>query len=847
MAKRNQNEVVEATQLAKDATEHDSNLEVISECDYAKLEASPVEGKQYAHHIPDALASDPVKEVGSPIIPTKASSTNMEDPIEPTPTPAVYLNKKLENDNEDTKKILDASDIILANTSTKRTKSDSSVIGEPVENKQKDEPKAEHVEHIREKTDTSDVIHDGLTRPMVFVEEVDSEPHHGVEFGDAETGRQKDAQMLDSEDAEQDLVVQRGNTPDIANTAAEVAESAATLDLDEPPPVVSDEEAGRLGPRRMSQTPIPEVANTAAEVADSAAELDRDNPTPPISDDEAGRIDHKHLSETRIPEVANSADEVADVAATLDKEEDQDLDFGGPPSPLEGPNMDLREGVDYDSPLIPGVDVGPLLSHERRREISDRPSQTVETSIDYSVPSKDENHSDNSPPMTPEERRASFDRFQKLQKKFYPNGMTNMSDEEPAIYFSTPPQQRLKTPSPHFSAQGRSPSLGSITEEADEKEEQAEIRALPALSSVTSNATNEHHENEIPKDIGHKDDSMKGDTTSEQSTVETIQLASQLPCVPALRLDGMDIGDDPASKDAPVEVDSLPRDHKVTHNNITSDGIANSNTAQETVVDTRKNIDLFAGPTQVNAGSSAEDASAEAKSTTPEQTVLGDDEADKNIKVPEPIHNVEVREIHPDSPPSNPNNISLGGLGAFDPSTVPAIVTPFVIGKRELGQDNADGAKGLEGEGGGPKITIVPPTPAPSSTTNGGIFDMMKSTEELVENSTENFNGSATGANDTALKKGKISTIGFEAPPKSDDTAKTSSIECDTKTTQLKARKQPKRIPSPERSITPTSIRSSGKDAKSRNFLKAFWHVVFIDFFGGLLMKCFGGDRRRNM
>jgi hypothetical protein len=40
---------------------------------------------------------------------------------------------------------------------------------------------------------------------------------------------------------------------------------------------MSDEEAGRTGYRRMSQTPIPQVAETAAEVADVAATLDKDN------------------------------------------------------------------------------------------------------------------------------------------------------------------------------------------------------------------------------------------------------------------------------------------------------------------------------------------------------------------------------------------------------------------------------------------------------------------------------------------------------------------------------------------------------------------------------------------
>lgn len=64
------------------------------------------------------------------------------------------------------------------------------------------------------------------------------------------------------------------DTPTLAMNAAEVADSAALIDEEEPEAEMSDEEAGRIGFRRMSATPIIEVANTAAEVADSARELD---------------------------------------------------------------------------------------------------------------------------------------------------------------------------------------------------------------------------------------------------------------------------------------------------------------------------------------------------------------------------------------------------------------------------------------------------------------------------------------------------------------------------------------------------------------------------------------------
>ena len=87
----------------------------------------------------------------------------------------------------------------------------------------------------------------------------------------------EDASKFQVQDAEPDYVVVRSDahTPDIATNAAEVADSAMILDRDVPTPPISDEEAGRIGYRRMSHTPIPEVADTAAEVADSAAILDK--------------------------------------------------------------------------------------------------------------------------------------------------------------------------------------------------------------------------------------------------------------------------------------------------------------------------------------------------------------------------------------------------------------------------------------------------------------------------------------------------------------------------------------------------------------------------------------------
>lgn len=64
------------------------------------------------------------------------------------------------------------------------------------------------------------------------------------------------------------------STPTYASVAAEVADSAALLNEGKPETPVPDELAGKIGYRRLTSTPIAEVANTAAEVADTAQHLD---------------------------------------------------------------------------------------------------------------------------------------------------------------------------------------------------------------------------------------------------------------------------------------------------------------------------------------------------------------------------------------------------------------------------------------------------------------------------------------------------------------------------------------------------------------------------------------------
>ena len=81
-----------------------------------------------------------------------------------------------------------------------------------------------------------------------------------------------------SQDTEPDqIIVIDDAAKESANTAADVADAAALLDVEQPTPPISDAEAGRIGLRRLSQTPIADVAAVASEVSDSAALLDKDD------------------------------------------------------------------------------------------------------------------------------------------------------------------------------------------------------------------------------------------------------------------------------------------------------------------------------------------------------------------------------------------------------------------------------------------------------------------------------------------------------------------------------------------------------------------------------------------
>jgi len=113
----------------------------------------------------------------------------------------------------------------------------------------------------------------GTTMGDTHVQEVNSNSHETEGEPEAHIEKKHELRL---QDAEEYVLVKKGSrSPELAAVAAEVADTAAGLDREQPTPPISDEEAGRIGFRRLSRTPIPQVALTAAEVADVAAKLDK--------------------------------------------------------------------------------------------------------------------------------------------------------------------------------------------------------------------------------------------------------------------------------------------------------------------------------------------------------------------------------------------------------------------------------------------------------------------------------------------------------------------------------------------------------------------------------------------
>ncbi|PBP17518.1 PT repeat family protein [Diplocarpon rosae] len=181
-------------------------------------------------------------------------------------------------------------------------------------------------------------------------------------------------------------------------------------------------------------------------------------------------------------------------------------------------------------------------------------------------------------------------------------------------------------------------------------------------------------------------------------------------------------------------------------------------------------------------------------------------------------------------PPGDPNERSVAdsldgaesGPLPVAPPQIPA--TPFVVGgNRQLGHPDEDGPALTSSHG--PSILVEPATPGPSAQD-----------DPLAQPVGTSFAAAAAQAPDGEPTTAPASGL-----------ARTTAWADEHGTSNTLRSRSSKHHPSamPDRPRTPTSLRSTGKDVHSRNFLKAFWRVVFVEWIGGLIMRLCGGRDRR--
>ncbi|KAK1751718.1 hypothetical protein QBC47DRAFT_74523 [Echria macrotheca] len=204
------------------------------------------------------------------------------------------------------------------------------------------------------------------------------------------------------------------STPAFARIAAEVADSAALLNQEKPETPIPDELAGQIGYRRLTATPIIEVANTAAEVADTAKDLDNDDDVEEVTGfniipiNEKPKQDNEFLEGYEIPEPkaplfahecvgmyddeedvhGSSSEDDAHRNAHTPKEEDNHVGMSedGDEIDLNDPTLErfpsnreeiinrvrqLETGLTEDEPTFEGPPISPVYGPSSRRGTED--------------------------------------------------------------------------------------------------------------------------------------------------------------------------------------------------------------------------------------------------------------------------------------------------------------------------------------------------------------------------------------------------------------------------------------------------------------------------------------------
>ncbi|RDW59531.1 hypothetical protein BP6252_12618 [Coleophoma cylindrospora] len=268
-------------------------------------------------------------------------------------------------------------------------------------------------------------------------------------------------------------------------------------------------------PVSRDQSRTPDIANVASEVADSAAQLDRNQPTPPISDAEAGRIGLRRLSNTPIPEVANTAAEVADSAAIIDKNHTK----------LNMSDTEPQEGDEDSGSVTPWDERVPLFEHECMGNAGLQPQASYQaeplervtsaTSNDEVLTDDDIDFNDPTLEQFPHDRRSILERVRTVE--------TRLDEDEtkfegvppsPVVGANRSPDSRLlASPSAALLAsdEARSPSRSSFGEGTEPLEK---LTRLPSAVSLRSSGVSEL------KRITEEDDSISNGGLESSLEVE---------------------------------------------------------------------------------------------------------------------------------------------------------------------------------------------------------------------------------------------------------------------------------------------------------------------------------------
>jgi hypothetical protein len=649
--------------------------------------------------------------------------------------------------------------------------------------------------------------------PDIVIEKVDDKPSHGDEFGDSATEGQKIAHEMRAQDAEPDLVIIKPEISPEAETAAEVADTAAALDKAKPEsfntiekvndnsaeiviapvnPVQEEKENHRQlsdvdiaspaahveTPKLQLHTPAQDDSTAvetsephylienqdpepqtpdeiAAEVADAAVFLDREEPQPTTTDEEAGRTGERRMSHTPIPEVARTAAEVADSAAIIDRDDvwNHSLLFNDHANSYQlRAELPRFKFLESDSGGASGT-VTP--ANERAPLFAHECPVPHGQEEDFSHPRVEER-------LSSHEEAQSFNFEDDLEEE----NMVDTNDPTLEAFPSDRPtilrtvkscESRLNADETNFEGSPSSPVVnGSAIIDDVEEPSSARLDAQTSISPVPSpildiiSEEHQHEEDLSPLPSPSKpSDDGNSDSTKLESPGDVL-LVKELPPGTTVVVEQVEGQEDSA---IPLEEEEPRKDHSI----------------QESPLGTRH--EPIAATEFVTAVPSL------SKVVDPESAPLG-------YSLPK------------DDKPDDTEPVSTHDFAPSAPITADSSITKTpdeeVISDGETLVDNKEEA-GNEG----PQIVIQPATP-------------QAFTSEIF--------------------------------PKVTDAAKSTSFENEPSGgSNIKIRN----APAIDRSGTPTSLNSPKKDTEStQSIFEALWNLSFVQWIGGLITRLCGGRRR---